>query len=105
MGILYLPSILQFFWGVESAELSLIWCFIQIFLGIAIYSKDWHRIQKPIFFLNFMYQLTWGFLTIDLMAKIPERYVEYSPYLLHLVIAFSSGWYYFKHKNKLSSLS
>jgi hypothetical protein len=103
MGLLYFPTILQLLWNLESAEIGLLWCFIQIFIGVALYSKDWHRIQNPILLANFIYQLIWSNLIIDQIIVVGKR-IGYYPYLLHIVIAFSSGWYYFQYRKKSSSL-
>lgn len=86
MGLLYFPIILQVLWNLESTEIGLLWCFIQIFIGVALCSKDWHRIRNPILLVNFIYQLRWSYLIIDQIIVVGIR-IEYYPYLLHIVMA------------------
>lgn len=103
MGLLYVPTIIQVLWNLESAEIGLLWCFIQLFIGVALCSKDWQRIRNPILLANFIYQLIWSYLIIDQIIVVGNR-IDYYPYLLHIVMASSSGWYYFKYRKKASSL-
>jgi hypothetical protein len=106
MGLLYFPPVLQFLWGLESTSLGLLWCFIQIFFGVALYSKEWQQIRNFILLINLIYQLVWSFLIVDHIVNVHDRFLGIAPYLLHLVLVLGIGWYYIlRQVKRVHSLS
>jgi len=90
---MYFPPVLQFLWGLKSAPLGLLWCFIHIFIGVVLYSKERH--QKYIMLLtNLIYQLIWSFLLVGHIVNVQDRFIGIITYFLHFVLVLAIGWYY-----------